>query len=31
MERLLKDNKMLLTPYNNENFYVRNFSKSKDK
>jgi wyosine [tRNA(Phe)-imidazoG37] synthetase (radical SAM superfamily) len=31
MERLLKGNKMLLTSYNNENFYMRNFSATKDK
>jgi wyosine [tRNA(Phe)-imidazoG37] synthetase (radical SAM superfamily) len=30
MERLLKENKMLLTCYNNEKFYMRNFSKIKD-
>jgi hypothetical protein len=31
MERLLKGNKMLLTSYNNKNFYMRNFSATKDK
>jgi hypothetical protein len=31
MKRLLESNKMLLTSYNNENFYMRNFSATKDK